>query len=72
MTLVGGNIFEKDDQAVLHVTLKHEVYLYRHFASLDGQNWKRAGKLIETQLEFQIPQKNGDNAGLLQLKFDQK
>ena len=71
-TLVGGTLFEHDDQATLHVTLKHEVYVYRQFASFDGQNWKRAGKLIETKLELQIPQKNGNNAGLLQLKLDPK
>lgn len=70
--LVGGSLFEKDDQTTLHVTLKHEVFVYQKFASLDGQNWKRGRELIETKLELQIPQKNGNNAGLLQLKLDQK
>ena len=70
--LVGGGLFEKDDQSTLHVTLKHEVFVYKNYASFDGQNWKLGRKLIETKLELQIPQKNGNNAGLLQLKLDQK
>jgi hypothetical protein len=71
-TKVGGNLFVQDEQATLNVTLKREVYLYGQFASFDGQNWKRAGKLIETKLELQIPQKNSGNAGLLQLQLNQK
>ena len=70
--VVDGNLFEHDDHAILHVTLKRGVYVYGRFASFDGQNWKRAGKLIETQLELQIPQKDGSNAGLLHVKLDQK
>jgi hypothetical protein len=36
--VVGGSLFEHDDQATLHVTLKHDVFAYRQFASFDGQN----------------------------------
>ena len=70
--LVGGSLFENDDQTTLHVTLKHEVFVYQKYTSFDGQNWKRGRELIETKLELQIPQKVGNNAGLLQLKLDQK
>jgi hypothetical protein len=71
-TVVDGNLFEHDDHATLHVTLKRDVYVYGQFASFDGQNWKRAGKLIETFMVLQIPQKDGLNAGMLHLKMDQK
>jgi len=70
--LVDGSMFEHNDMATLHVTLKHDVYAYRQFASFDGQNWQPARKLIETNLELQIPQKDGGNAGKLHVKMDQK
>lgn len=70
--LVDGNLFEHDDQATLHVTLKHDVYVYRQFVSFDGQNWQPSRKLINTQLELQIPQKDGSNAGKLHVKMEQK
>ncbi len=71
-TVVDGNLFEHDAQATLHVTLKRNVYVYRQFASFDGQNWQPVRKLIETNLELQIPQKDGSNAGMLHVKMDQK
>lgn len=71
-TVVDGNLFEHDSQAALHVTLKHEVYVYRQFASFDGQNWQPTRNLIATRLELQIPQKDGSNAGMLHITMDQK
>jgi hypothetical protein len=70
--VVDGNLFEHDGQATFNVTLKHDVYVYRQFASFDGQNWQPTRKLIETHLELQIPQKDGSNAGMLHVKMDQK
>lgn len=71
-TVVDGSLFEHDGHATFNVTLKRDVYVYRQFASFDGQNWQPARNLIETQLELQIPQKDGSNAGMLHLKMDQK
>jgi hypothetical protein len=71
-TIIDGSLFEKGQQSALNVVLKHDIYAYRHFASLDGQHWLPARKLIDTHLELQIPQKNGDNAGMLHLQMDEK
>ncbi len=71
-TRVDGSLFEHDGQATFNVTLKRDVYTYRQFASFDGQNWQPVRSLIQTQLELQIPQKNGSNAGMLHVKMDQK
>ena len=71
-TVVDGNLFEHDGQATLHVTLKRDVYVFRQFASFDGQNWQPVRKMIETNLELQIPQKDGSNAGMLHVRMDQK
>lgn len=70
--LVDGSLFERAESATFHVTLKHDIYVFRKFASLDGQNWQPGYKLIQTHLDLQIPQKDGSNAGLLHIKMDQK
>ena len=69
---VDGSLFERGDNATLHVTLKRDVYVYRQFASFDGKDWHYSRNLVDTNLELQIPQKDGSNAGLLHLKLDQK
>ena len=71
-TMVDGSLFERAESATFNVTLKHDIYVFRKFASLDGQNWQPGYKLIQTHLELQIPQKDGSNAGMLHIKMDQK
>lgn len=70
--VVGGNIFEQEQQATLHVTLKRDVYIFGHFASFDGKNWSRGFELIKGELKLEIPQKDGSNAGMLRLDMNQK
>ncbi len=69
--VVGGDLFEQEQQATLHVTLKRDVYIFGHFASFDGKNWSRGYKLIKSELKLEIPQKDGNNAGLLRLDMKQ-
>ncbi|MDD2686715.1 MAG: hypothetical protein PHY62_11185 [Gallionella sp.] len=71
-TVVDGDLFEQAGQSTLHVTLKRDIYMYREFASFDGKNWQPARSLIATNLELQIPQKNGSNAGYLHIEMKQK
>jgi hypothetical protein len=68
---VDGSLFEQDGHATFNVILKRDVYSYRQFASFDGINWQPGRDLIKTQLELQIPQKDGSNAGYLHFKMDQ-
>jgi len=70
--MVDGNLFEQGGHSTLNVTLKHEIYVYRKFASFDGKNWQPVRKLLDTHLELQIPQKDGGNAGMLHVKMDRK
>ncbi len=71
-TMVDGSLFERAESATFNVTLKHDIYVFKKFASLDGQNWQPGYKLIQTHLDLQIPQKDGSNAGMLHIKMDQK
>jgi hypothetical protein len=70
--VVEGNLFEHNDQATMHVTLKRDVYAYRQFVSFDGVNWQPYHKMIDIRLELQIPQKDGVNAGIVRVKVNQK
>ena len=69
---VGGSLFEQEQQAVLHVTLKRDVYSYRRFASFDGKTWCRGFELFKTEFKLEIPEKGGNNAGMLRLDMNQK
>jgi hypothetical protein len=69
---VGGNLFEQEQQAVMHVTLKRDVYSYGKFASFDGKTWCRGYELFKTEIKLEIPQKDGNNAGMLRLDMNQK
>src|SRR5512145_1333824 len=70
--VVEGSLFERDDQATMHVTLKRDVYAYRQFVSFDGMNWQPFRNLIDIRMELQVPQKDGGNAGIVRVKIDQK
>jgi hypothetical protein len=70
--VVEGNLFERSDEATMHVTLKHDVYAYRQFVSFDGLTWRTSPKMIDIRLELQIPQKGGGNAGIVRVKVDEK
>ncbi|MGC2165960.1 MAG: hypothetical protein WA632_08110 [Gallionella sp.] len=70
--VVEGNLLEHGDQATMHVTLKNDVYAYHQFVSFDGTNWLPSRKLIDIHLELQIPQKGGNNAGIVRVKIDEK
>lgn len=71
-TRVDGSLFERGETATLHVVLKRDVYAFRKFASFDGKHWQAAHELISTRLDLQIPQKDGQQAGLLHMTMDQK
>ncbi|MFZ2996654.1 hypothetical protein [Sphingobium sp.] len=71
-TVLDGNLFEREGQSTLHVTLKRDVYIFKQFASFDGKNWQPARSLVETNLELRIPQEDGSNAGYLHIKMNQK
>ena len=71
-SIVDGSLFEHAAQSTFNVTLKRDVYMYRNFASFDKQHCLRADKVIKTQLQLNIPQKDGSHAGVLHITMDRK
>ena len=70
---VGGTLMDQKDKATLHVTLKQDVYVYKHWVSFDGKSWKYGRHAIEGKFEIKLPgMENGSNPGSLGLQFDTK
>ncbi len=70
---VGGSLMAKPDQATLHVTLKRDVYVYRHWLSFDGKTWQYGRRAIDGKFEVRLPgTETGSNPGVMGVEFDQK
>lgn len=69
-TVVDGSAFAQSGESTLHVVLKHGVYGYRQYASLDGQHWIPWNQMLKTQFQLHIPGKDGKDAAVLHLQMD--
>ena len=71
--LVSGNIFEKNEQALLKPRLKQDIYLYKSWLSFDGKTWQRSDHLIGGKIELLLPgEKDAHSPGRLSAEFTQK
>lgn len=43
---VKGSVFEKSSSSKVMVSFKHNMYLYKYWASLDGKEWVNSHKLM--------------------------
>lgn len=72
-TSVTGNLFEKDEIATLTPRLKHDIYVYKTWASYDGKTWQRGNQLVDGKIAFRLPgEKDGRSQGTLSAEFNQK
>ncbi len=70
---VGGTLMAKPDQATLHVALKRDVYVYRHWISFDGKTWQYGRHAIDGKFEVRLPgTETGSNPGVMGVEFNQK
>ena len=69
-TVVDGSAFAQTGESTLHVVLKHGIYGYRQYASLDGRHWIPWSQMLKTQVQLHIPGKNGKDAAVLHLQMD--
>lgn len=68
-----GTLMDKADKATLNVTLKRDVYVYRHWVSFDGKTWQYGRHAISGKFEFKLPGvENGNNPGAIGVEFDLK
>ena len=69
-TLVDGNLFAQTGASTATVELKHDIYAYRHFVSLDGKHWVPGRELLDSRVTIDIPGRDGKTAGLLHLQMN--
>lgn len=58
--LVKGSVFTGQGHAQTSVRLKREIYLYKYWASYDGQTWQRSHDLFETQVAVGVETTGGE------------
>lgn len=70
---VKGTLLDKSDEATLQVKLKHDIYVYQHWASLDGKVWSAGKNIVDGKFEIRLPgEKDGHSPGTLNAEFNQK
>jgi hypothetical protein len=63
---VKGNVFTENTSSKVMVSFKHDMYLYKYWASLDGKTWVNSHKLLNVQ-----PSGGFDaSGGKLEVKLD--
>lgn len=70
---VTGSLLEREDRATLTVALKRDVYVYKHWASLDGKTWQRGSDVASGRFAVVLPgEADGRSPGRLSAEFNQK
>ncbi len=70
---VGGTLMSQPDKTTLHVTLKRDVYVYKHLVSFDGRNWEYGRHALDGKFDFKLPgMETGSNHGVLGLDLNLK
>ena len=72
-TSVSGTLLEKTDKSELQVSLKRDVYVYKHWASFDGKDWQRGDRLVGGRIGLTLPgESDGRAPGTLSAEFNLK
>ncbi|BDT67327.1 hypothetical protein os1_15030 [Comamonadaceae bacterium OS-1] len=69
---VRGNIFEKTDSKELQVTLKQDMYLYKHWISYDQRTWVRADEAVHGNFQIRLPSYEHPAAGEVLIELNSK
>lgn len=69
---VKGTALARGAEGTLAVTLPHDLYVHRRWASEDGQTWKPANDVLAIQLALSIPSDEHPKAGEITVSVDRK
>ncbi len=70
---LGGTLMSQPDKTTLHVALKRDVYVYKHWVSFDGKKWEYGRHAFDGKFELRLPgTETGSNPGVLGLEFNLK
>lgn len=68
--LINGSLIDKIGKETIVVTLNHDIYSYKKWASLDGKHWEDARKIVEIKLDLKIPGYEHPQNGKIHLTID--
>jgi len=70
--LVDGSALVNAANQTLTASLKHDLYLHKHWASEDGQHWVPSHDLVDGNLNMTIPSYESPQPGEIHLTFNRK
>ena len=71
-TSVKGNIFAKEAEQELQVTLRRGIYAYRNWISYDRVNWRVGREAIQGDVEVRLPGYNHPQPGTVKIRLDER
>ena len=69
---VRGNIFETTDSKELQVTLKQDMYLYKHWISADKRTGVRGDEAVRGNVQVRLPSYEHPAAGEMLIELNTK
>jgi len=70
---IHGSLLDGEARSTLTVRTRQDVYTYKHWASLDGKNWKAGHEVVGGNFEIRVPgEQDGRNPGSMRAEFNLK
>ena len=70
--IVDGSALTQGVKQTVSASLQHDLYLYQDWASEDGQHWEIANKLIDGNLNVELPTYERPNHAEIHLRLNNK
>jgi hypothetical protein len=67
-----GNLLAANLEQKVSASLKHDLYLHKHWASEDGKEWQRADQLVGVNLKVTLPSYQYPGPGELHMTLERK
>jgi len=71
-TSVKGNIFAKEAEQQLHVTLRRGIYAYKNWVSYDRTSWRVGREIIKGGVRVQLPSYDHPEPGSVTIQMDER
>lgn len=70
---IHGSLLEGEARSTLTVRTRQDLYTYKHWASLNGKNWKAGHDVVGGNFEIRVPgEQDGRNPGSMRAEFNLK
>ena len=69
---IKGNIFSREAEQRLEVTLHRDIYVYKDWISHDRVNWRNGRQAIKSDFQIVIPGYRHPQPGLIKIQMDEQ